>query len=69
MPLNAVWRPELLGGVMAIEGRGATGIDDGRKPTKFFAVPNYVRLNRGGRSQVWITEDPEKTMIVETQSK
>ena len=69
MPLNAVWRPELLGGVMAIEGRGATGSDDGRKPTKVFAVPNYVRLNRGGRSQVWITEDPEKTMIVETQSK
>jgi hypothetical protein len=28
------------------------------------AVPNYVRLNRGGWSQVWITEDPEKTVDV-----
>lgn len=60
VPLRAVWKPELLGGVMAIEGVGATENYHGRKPAKMFAVPNYTRLNRGGRSQVWITEDPEK---------
>jgi hypothetical protein len=31
---------------MVIEGPGVT------------AVPNYARLNRGGWSQVWLTEDP-----------
>ena len=46
--LRAVWQPDLLGGVMAIEG-------DGIK-----AIPNFARLNRGGSSEVWITEDPDK---------
>ena len=58
VPLKAVWKPELLGGVMAIEGLAATQSDDGRKPAKLFAVPNYARLNRGGRSLVWIRERP-----------
>lgn len=43
-----VWQGELLGGVMALKGEG------------FTAVPNYVRLNRGGASQVWMIEDPAK---------
>lgn len=68
-PLKAVWKPELLGGVTAIEGLAAAETDDGRKPAKLFAVPNYVRLNRGGWSQVWITEDPEKTVVIESQPK
>ena len=46
--LKPVWRGELLGGVMVIEGGD------------FTAVPNYVRLNRGGASQVWMLENPEK---------
>ncbi len=46
-PLKAVWRPDLLGGVMAIEGKFADG-------SKLLAIPNYARLNRGGRSIVWI---------------
>jgi len=58
VPLKAVWKPELLGGVMAIEGLAATQSDDGRKPAKLFAVPNYARLNRGGRSLVWNRERP-----------
>ena len=69
MTLNAVWRPELPKGIMAVEGLRAARSDDGRKPTKFFAMPNYTRLNRGGRSQAWITEVPEKTKAVESQSK
>ena len=44
--LAANWRPDLLGGIMVVEGGGLT------------AVPNYARLNRGGGSLVWITEDP-----------
>ena len=44
--LTATWQDKLLGGVMTIEGPGIT------------AVPNPVRLNRGGWSQVWLTEDP-----------
>jgi DUF1680 family protein len=47
-PLHATWKGELLGGVMVIEGPG------------LLAVPNFVRLNRGGWSQVWIIEDPDK---------
>ena len=50
--LQAVWQPDLLGGVMAIEG-------DGIK-----AIPNFARLNRGGGSEVWITEDPAKIVAV-----
>jgi len=50
--LQAVWQPELLGGVMAIEG-------DGIK-----AIPNFARLNRGGRSEVWIIEDPAKIVAI-----
>jgi DUF1680 family protein len=47
--LTAEWRPDLLGGVMAIRGRFADG-------TPLTAIPNYARLNRGGRSLVWIKE-------------
>ena len=48
-PLTAEWQPTLLGGVMAINGTFASG-----KP--LLAVPNYARLNRGGRSLVWVRE-------------
>ena len=48
-PLSAVWKTDLLGGVMAI-----VGPDD-----RVFAIPNYARLNRDGWSQVWIPEKPE----------
>jgi DUF1680 family protein len=59
-PLKAVWKSDLLGGIMAVEGQAAVQTDGGSKPAKLIAVPNYVRLNRGGWSQVWITEDPKK---------
>ena len=42
--LKPDWKADLLGGIMAIRGGG------------FTAVPNYVRLNRGGASQVWMLE-------------
>jgi hypothetical protein len=45
--LSAEWKPDLLGGVMAIRGDFTDG-------TPLVAVPNYARLNRGGRSIVWI---------------
>jgi hypothetical protein len=50
--LKPVWKAEQLGGIMAIEGPG------------FAAVPNFVRLNRGGASQVWLIENPEKVVTV-----
>ncbi|MHC4402534.1 MAG: glycoside hydrolase family 127 protein [Planctomycetota bacterium] len=68
-PLKAVWKPELLGGVMTIEGQAAVQTEEGTEPATLLAVPNYVRLNRGGWSQVWITEDPEKTVAVGSQSQ
>lgn len=46
-PLAATFDPALLGGVMTITGRFQDG-----SPLK--AIPNYARLNRGGRSIVWI---------------
>ena len=44
--LAARWRQDMLDGVVVVEGGGVT------------AVPNYARLNRGGGSLVWITENP-----------
>jgi DUF1680 family protein len=38
-PLKAAWRPDLLGGVLAITGTFADG-------TPFQAIPNYARYNR-----------------------
>ena len=49
--LKPVWKGVLLGGVMTVEGGGMVG------------VPNYARLNRGGWSQVWLLEDPEKAGV------
>jgi DUF1680 family protein len=50
--LRAEWQPELLEGVVAIEGDGLR------------AVPNFARLNRGGASAVWIVEDPDQTVAL-----
>jgi DUF1680 family protein len=47
--LTRRWVPDLLGGVMTVEGTFADG-------SKLKAVPNYARLNRGGRSLVWIKD-------------
>lgn len=40
-PLTAEWRPDLLGGVMAIKGKFADG-------SELLAIPNYARTNRDG---------------------
>jgi len=48
-PLTAEWKPKLLGGVMVIHGNFSDG-------SKLTAIPNYARLNRGGRSLVWIKD-------------
>ena len=39
--IRAVWRGDLLGGVMALEGTWADG-----RPLR--AIPNFARMNRGG---------------------
>lgn len=49
-PLSAEWAPTLLGGQMVLKGTFADG-----KPMT--AIPNYSRLNRGGRSIVWIKQE------------
>jgi hypothetical protein len=49
-PLSVEWNPGLLGGVMVIHG----AFQDG---TKFQAIPNYARNNRGGNSMVWIKDE------------
>ena len=50
--LRAEWRGDLLGGVTVIRS----------DEPDLLAVPNYARLNRGGRSQVWLVEDPQKAV-------
>jgi uncharacterized protein len=49
LKLTAEWAPELLGGVVVIKGQFANG-------APMVAIPNYARLNRGGRSMVWIKD-------------
>jgi hypothetical protein len=48
-PLATEWKPDLLDGVMAIR----TTAQDG---SPLLAIPNYARLNRGGRSVVWLKD-------------
>ncbi|MEI6605087.1 MAG: beta-L-arabinofuranosidase domain-containing protein [Verrucomicrobiota bacterium] len=47
--LTTQWNSGLLGGVMTINGAFADG-------SKMTAIPNFARLNRGGRSLVWIKD-------------
>lgn len=49
-PLTAEWEEDLLGGVVVIRGRSVEG-------SPLVAIPNYARLNRGGRSLVWIRDE------------
>lgn len=63
-PLQAVWREDLLGGVLTLEGKWADG-------SRLVAIPNYSRNNRtgpagseagsrrkgGGQSMVWIKDE------------
>jgi len=48
-PLTTEWRADLLGGVRVIRGTFTDG-----KP--MLAIPNFARLNRGGRSIVWLKD-------------
>lgn len=48
-PLSAEWKGDLLDGVIAVKGEFTDG-----KP--LLAIPNYSRLNRGGRSIVWVKD-------------
>jgi hypothetical protein len=47
--LTTQWKPDLLGGVMVVQGAFASG-------APLTAVPNYARNNRGGRSMVWVKD-------------
>lgn len=59
-PLKAVWKPDMLEGIVAVETQGRINTGDGSRKVELTAVPNFVRLNRGGYSQVWMVEDPDK---------
>jgi hypothetical protein len=47
--LATEWKPDLLDGVMAIRSTAKDG-------SPLLAIPNYARLNRGGRSVVWLKD-------------
>jgi DUF1680 family protein len=48
-PLTTEWKPDLLDGVMVIRSTAKDG-------SPLLAIPNYARLNRGGRSVVWLKD-------------
>jgi hypothetical protein len=48
-PLVTEWKPDLLDGVLVIRSTAEDG-------SPLLAVPNYARLNRGGRSVVWLKD-------------
>lgn len=49
-PLSTQWKPDLLHGVVVIQGIFSGG-------DALLAIPNYARNNRGGRSIVWIKDN------------
>jgi hypothetical protein len=49
-PLQAQWRPELLGGVMVLTGKWEDGSD-------LLAIPNYARMNRAGLPHAYPREE------------
>ena len=50
-PIQAEWRPDMLGGVMVLKGEWSDG-------TPMVAVPNYARMNRVGQSSQKVGGDP-----------
>jgi DUF1680 family protein len=48
-PLVTEWNPDLLDGVTVIRSTAKDG-------SPLLAIPNYARLNRGGRSVVWLKD-------------
>jgi uncharacterized protein len=54
-PLMTEWRPDLLGGVMAITGKWADG-------SELVAIPNYARMNRVGPPHAY-PSDKESTAV------
>jgi len=49
-PLRTRWRPDLLGGVITIDGQWADG-------SEFVAIPNYARMNRVGPPHAYPGDD------------
>jgi DUF1680 family protein len=49
-PLATQWRPDLLGGVLAITGKWQDG-------SPMTAIPNYARMNRSGPPQEYPADD------------
>jgi hypothetical protein len=47
---------------MAIEGQGTVGEDSGNQNARLLGILNFCRLNRGGYTQVWMTEDTAKVI-------
>lgn len=50
-PIEAEWRPDMLGGVMVLKGEWSDG-------SPMVAVPNYARMNRVGQSPQKVGGDP-----------
>ena len=53
-PLHAEWKPDLLGGVMVIEGNWSDG-------SKLIAIPNYARMNRVGPPHAYPADEEINT--------
>ena len=49
-PLRTRWRPDLLGGVVTIDGQWVDG-------SEFVAIPNYARMNRVGPPHAYPGDD------------
>lgn len=61
-PLQAAWRPDLLGGVIAIEGKWKDG-------SPLVAIPNYARSNRVGPPAEYPHERPESEKSKKVDTK
>jgi hypothetical protein len=59
-PLRAEWRPDLLGGVVAISGKWEDG-------TPLLAIPNFARMNRVGPPNEYPNDAPKRGPSIESK--
>ena len=58
--LTTNWNTDLLGeGVLTLQGTAKLKTTEGYQNIEVVSIPNYTRLNRGGRTIVWVADNED----------